>query len=186
MIGEVNKLLLYIDGIQWDGEGDPLKGIIERDRVISKVSIDGEEYKGPFEEALKVTGADEIKIETTSLAQLIAETQATVQNYLTKLMEGIKQVACLFQSGQEAEACTLSADIIAGLDWLVQAVIAINNLKQDYLPDIEIHTFLDKTKELLKAWESKDFILISDLFEYEFLPLLERWGTLIKRSSLVG
>ncbi|OIQ52865.1 hypothetical protein MOTE_25320 [Moorella thermoacetica] len=82
MIGEVNKLLLYIDGIQWEGEGDPLKRIIERGRVISKVSIDGKEYKGPFEEALKVTGADEIRIETTSLAQLMAETRATVENYL--------------------------------------------------------------------------------------------------------
>jgi len=173
-------MILYINNEELTGEENILDRLHKNGQAIGKIYINGQEYSGTWEQAVKEKGAREIKIETTTIEQLIEETKTSVMTYLPKLKEGINQVASLFQLGKETEAFPLMIDLVEGLDWLLQAIGAINIFNPGYLPEDEIISFNKKSEELIQAWKNDDFVLLSDLFEYEILPLIERWEEILR------
>lgn len=169
---------VYINNQQWLGAEDILEWLKKKGEVINRIQVDGEEYTGPPEQILNEAGR-EIKIETINIDQLIVETQDSIKTYIPKLKEGISRVANLLQRGQENDACTMATSIIDGFAWLIHAVGAINALRPGYLPEAEIIAFKEISAGLLEAWRNKDFVLVSDFFEYELLPLIDRWGEIL-------
>lgn len=101
----------------------------------------------------------------------------TVDNYLYNLRNGIKNVSDLIQEGKEQEALNIIAQIADGLQWVEEAINATKYYHDNKLSLKEMNEFL---KEISEALENEDYILVSDLFEYEIMPIMKKLHSDIK------
>lgn len=98
------------------------------------------------------------------------EVLGTVNEYLYKLKDGIKSVSELIQEGKEQESFELIAQVADGLQWIDEAFNATKEYHKNELNLEEINDFIE---EISEALENEDYILVSDLFIYEILPIME-------------
>ena len=98
------------------------------------------------------------------------EVLKSVDDYLYKLKDGIRAITELIQSGKEFEAINLIPQVSDGLDWINQA---LNYTKEYHLDNLNLSQINEFINEICEALENEDYILISDLFNYEIIPILE-------------
>lgn len=93
----------------------------------------------------------------------------TVKEYSDKMINAIKTASEFFQSYDDARGSELMIQIVDGLQWFIEAVVSIEELKNE----IDIININDKFKEIVDAFENGDYVLIGDLLQYELLPIIE-------------
>jgi len=102
---------------------------------------------------------------------------ATSEEYLPRLARGLAAIAELIQSGQEAAASGYFLQAIEGLRWLALALQNLNSLLFSRENQKGLNEEIEKLGEilgsLLNAWENSDYVLISDLLEYELAPFVQ-------------
>ena len=105
----------------------------------------------------------------------------TTSEYLVNLKGGIENLVVLMNEEKEQQACGIIPEIADGVGW----VLNVTNLTSDILGEVEnldeINNFLT---EIVEALENEDYILVSDLFNYEILPILENLHEVIKIKVL--
>ena len=102
--------------------------------------------------------------------ELINETTETLIDYNQKLVSAIEKIMELLGEGKHSKALELLGPVLEGLQWVFDAVNGINNLVDNKIYDVnQLSPYL---KEMLNALENEDYVLVSDLFEYEFVPVL--------------
>jgi hypothetical protein len=96
--------------------------------------------------------------------------------------EGGSRVAGLFRQADDAEALDLYQDL---LDVTRDFLGMIGSLRDEFsLKDHDTFRaaadeFNDLFGEMSEVLENEDWILLSDLLEYEFLPAVDRWKKVI-------
>lgn len=107
----------------------------------------------------------------------VREIFATSEEYLPRLARGLAAIAELIQSGQEAAASGYFLQAVEGLRWLALALQNLNSLlpfqKNQKGLNEEIAKLGEILGALLNAWENSDYVLISDLLEYELAPFVQ-------------
>jgi len=101
----------------------------------------------------------------------------TVDEYLYNLINGVKNVSDLIQEGKEQEAFNLIAQVADGLQWVDEA---INATKKYHDNELSLEQMNDFLQEISEALENEDYILVSDLFSYEIMPIVEKLHSKIK------
>jgi hypothetical protein len=105
--------------------------------------------------------------------KLVNETLLEASNYSDRLIEGIREYIDLLNKDIYSEASKKLVDIVEGLDWEFSAI----SLMQDKLaPKFELQDCKELFKQLSEAIQNSDLVLISDLLQYEIIPLLEKWN----------
>ena len=99
------------------------------------------------------------------------EVLITVDEYLYNLKDGIKNISDLIQEGKEQESFNIIAQVADGLQWTDEAINATKNYHNNKLDLEEINGFIE---EISEALENEDYILVSDLFSYEIMPIVDR------------
>lgn len=99
--------------------------------------------------------------------------------YFERLELGILDIVQKYQSGEEGEANNLMAQMIDGLICTIDGLSLTKNFQKGNLEIENMNKFLNEINEAL---EKMDFILVSDLLEYEILPILKDWKEIIKDS----
>jgi hypothetical protein len=99
--------------------------------------------------------------------------------YITRLKDGILKCSKHFQSGQINEGAESVLSIIEGLQWLIDAVTLTVDIQKEPIYSSEINEMLN---EIVKAFQNEDYILVGDLFEYEIIPVLNKWDKIINIS----
>ncbi|NFF81663.1 hypothetical protein FC764_10520 [Clostridium botulinum] len=98
------------------------------------------------------------------------EALETAKDYINNLKDGISQIVNFIYQGEEQRACNLIVPISEGIDWLTQII----NLTSDYHKNKVSSKIIDeKLSNIVEALENEDYILISDLFNYEVIPILD-------------
>jgi hypothetical protein len=111
--------------------------------------------------------------------ELIEDTFNTCKEYLPRLISAVGSIPGALQSNKENEAFDLLPGIFQGLEWVIKIFTEIKKLQ--YKIDInptELNEFFAALEEALKI---KDYVLVSDIFEYEILPVLERWKKTVEK-----
>lgn len=98
----------------------------------------------------------------------VDEILTTVAEYMVKLKAGIIEAAELFQNYEENKGAVLLCDIIEGIEWITDALVKTNKLNNERILEIN-----NKLGEIVAALENQDYILVGDLMQYEFLPVIE-------------
>ena len=101
----------------------------------------------------------------------------TVDEYLYNLINGVKNVSDLIQEGKEQEAFNFIAQVADGLQWVDEA---INVTKQYHNNELSLEQINDFLQEISEALENEDYILVSDLFSYEIMPIIEDLHSKVK------
>lgn len=107
------------------------------------------------------------------MLNLILETLESCEDYIPRLVEAALNISNCLQSGDEAAGVQLFHPMFEGLNWLAEAVDALQ--KHNYLQDIHVSELNQVLKPLEEALEVRDYVQIADIFEYELVPLLESW-----------
>lgn len=113
--------------------------------------------------------------------KIISQCIDDATQYLPILTDGLRNVSRLCQEGREGEGVNQFLEAIEGLEWLASLMQGIstfniqrNGIKPSEKPFDQLTIeYNEKLIELLSAWENGDFVLISDLIEYELVPLLD-------------
>ena len=98
----------------------------------------------------------------------IQEMRESVINYIPKLKDGIMEASEFFQKYEENKGTALLVQITEGIKWIIDAVVAIKELKEEKVVEVN-----NKLNEIVDALENEDYILVGDLLQYELLPEIE-------------
>lgn len=103
--------------------------------------------------------------------ELIIETQQSYNDYLTKLIGGCDEIVGNLQSNNIHQALQLILQFSEGATWLVDinqklATLGINN-------ELKHESIQEYFSQINTGLEIQDFVLVSDMFEYEIKPFFE-------------
>ncbi len=93
--------------------------------------------------------------------------------YINKVVLGIGGIIEDFQSGREDKATNTMAHLMEGLQWLLEAVEGTKDVQGD-MP-IDISDVNPIFSQLIESLENTDYVLLSDLLEYELTPVMKDW-----------
>ncbi|MGL5574107.1 MAG: hypothetical protein ACRDCW_00915 [Sarcina sp.] len=109
------------------------------------------------------------------------EVLQTANEYLFNLKGGINNLVVLMNEEKEQQACGLIPDVADGIGWTLDVV----RLTSDIIGEVEGLNEIDNfLSEIVEALENEDYILVSDLFNYEVLPILENIHETIRSKVL--
>ncbi len=109
--------------------------------------------------------------------KLLNEAITDGKNYLPQLKEGLSKVVTMLQEGREGEGINLFIECIEGLEWFGTVLAGTECFRETLVYDKEQVNLAGRYRQvltdLLKAWENRDMVLISDLLGFEVAPVIE-------------
>ena len=116
--------------------------------------------------------------------QDINEILVLVDQYIIKLINAIENAVKAFKQQKEDEGLKLLIQIIDGLSWVIETMVNLMPVLQEHRLDADPEKINVLLRELLGAMENEDFVLISDLLEYEVLEILSSWKSVIEKATV--
>ena len=99
----------------------------------------------------------------------IEEIFSSVYEYIDKLIPAFEARAFKLQQGRRFEVQDYQV-FTEGFIWVVNALISV---EAEF--DIDVPKVQEKLDGFLTALENGDHVLVADILEYEFAPLLSSW-----------
>jgi hypothetical protein len=160
---------------------------IPDDRVITRIRVNGEELledeNGIYPD-LPGDEIDSLELQTGLSRKMAFRGLSDAKDYLERLNSGIEETAELFRVGEDIKAHAQYGRCMDGINWFIQIVegarqvigldygsIFFNKVSvQSYMENLE-----HNIREMWNAQQEEDWIMLSDLLEYELLPMMEGW-----------
>lgn len=100
--------------------------------------------------------------------------------HIEYVMDITKKIVENFAVNKEFEANNFIVKFIDEVNITIEAINITRDIQTNSIDTNEINEALNP---IIEALENQDFVLISDLFEYEILPILERWKEMLTKSK---
>lgn len=150
-------------------------------RVITDVLVNNESFSEIYPHQAEDMGCD--SMETVEIRSVPADKMALdISGELGKVAKimasGADNCARLFRESKDSEGLELLQDL---LDVTRDFMGMLTHLKDRYLGGADeslvnkTEKFSDLISEMSEVLENEDWILLSDLLEYEFMPMCEEW-----------
>lgn len=105
--------------------------------------------------------------------QIVFETLESSKNYFPKLIDGINKMIDSFQKGEEQDGMGMLVHIFEGMEWVTAVVVKLQGFGIG--TTIILNELTNHFSELEQVLLYKDYTTVTDLFQYEIVPVLERW-----------
>ena len=162
------------------------QGKIAQGNVIRSVKLNGQETSldSSITRQTLLTEIETLEMEVSTLSIIIDQNVENADDYLIRLIPGIKKSIELFRTGNEQEANQFFINIIDGMDWFSQVldmILAAKEISSDTviggksIQDRQA-SLVDFTQQMVDANKNKDWVLLADLLEYEILPYYKEWS----------
>ncbi|GAA4718722.1 hypothetical protein [Brevibacillus fulvus] len=115
--------------------------------------------------------------------EIVQETLDSIKEYLPKLIRASHMIAEDIQSNQGTWVDTLM-QYIEGMNWLIQAINGIQKVDEDALSNWELASLSAIFHQMNEALEQEDFVMLSDLLQYEISPLLNSYDEQLRGNSV--
>ncbi|MED5018438.1 hypothetical protein P9847_14105 [Paenibacillus chibensis] len=156
--------------------------IFQNERLIYLVEINGESMFSNYEQYIidNIGNIQNINIRTFSRAESIEDTERSLDEYIDRFLVASLQISGNFYGDLSENHWNEFSDFITGLDWIIKALEFDRLLVQqelgsipDYLSILDIleSNIVDMEKNL----ESKDYVAVGDIIEYEMIPALRNF-----------
>lgn len=165
--------------------------IAHENEVITHVRVNGQEVdedeNGNYP-GVSIGEIDSVELQTGSAREIACRSLSDAVSYLGNLNPGIKKTAELFRVGEEAEAHVQYGLCVEGIKWFLHILEGVKQVQgldyQEILfsgPSIQSHIEkLEQTiRDMWKAQSDRDWIMLSDLLEYELFPVMEAWKEIL-------
>lgn len=93
----------------------------------------------------------------------------TACEYIDSLKSGVNIAVQHFQNNKRKEAADIIIQLAEGFEWLINVLTLTEDVQKE---KIEVARILENINNINEAFENEDYILVSDILEYEIIPLL--------------
>ncbi|PTN38323.1 hypothetical protein [Desulfonatronum sp. SC1] len=154
-------------------------------RIVTDVLVNDEAFSEIYPhqaEDVDCRDIQKVEIKTMGVPEMGVNIARELYKVIRLMSDGSKQVADLFRRADDAEALEMYQDL---LDVTRDFLGMIGALRDEFAlsanPQFEdaINELSELFTEMLEVQENEDWILLSDLLEYEFHPLVERWKSIV-------
>jgi hypothetical protein len=163
-----------------------------KDRIVTDVIVNDESFSEIYPhqaEDLSTSEIDRIEVVSMPVAEMAVSITQELDKVVGLMSAGGRQVADLFRRADDAEALEVYQDLLdvtrdfLGMIGLLRSEFSLG---QDKELEHAVEELSSLFSEVLEVQENEDWVLLADIMEYEFIPLVERWKMIIDRlrSSL--
>jgi hypothetical protein len=170
--------------------------LFQRGELVVRVEVDGQDLTGQDRELWGGrTDVAELRLETQSPRALLEGSLRVSREWLPPLRSELASCADRFRRGEDAAAIDALIRVVEGLRLLfvgvgqIQRLAANQGLFRDTgLPEGLVSDFQNEIPrlldEIIQAQERRDWILLSDLLEYDVMDRLAQWEETV--DTLLG
>lgn len=164
---------------------------IPGDRVITQIRVNGEELledeNGLYPD-IPGDVVDSLELKTGLAEEMAKQGLSHARDYLEKLNPGIEKTAELFRTGADAKALDQYGRCMDGINWFIQILEGARQVmgldyKIIHFNKVSVHAYLENLheniREMLKVQCDEDWVMLSDLLEYEMLPMMDGWKEIL-------
>lgn len=156
-------------------------------RVVTDVFVDDEQFSEIYpHQAEDIETKDFSRVEIRSMP--VKEMAVNITRELYKVVrimhEGGRNVAELFRRADDAEALEVYQDLIEVTRDFINMIGVLReefSLKGNHAFDEASRELSELFSEMTEVMENEDWILMSDLLEYEFIPVTDKWKQVIAK-----
>jgi hypothetical protein len=151
------------------------------DRIVTDVRVNGENFTELYPHQAEDIDASELRrveIDTVPVHEMAASMADELGKVVDLMSAGGRQVADLFRQADDGAALEMYQDLLdvtrdfLAMVWTLRDSFGLQEDSGFGRATEEISSLFS---EMLEVLEREDWILLSDLMEYEFLPVVERW-----------
>ena len=163
-----------------------------RSRVVTDVLVNNEAFSEIYPhqaEDMEAAHIDRVEIVSVSALEMAQNITRELYKVVTLMGKGGMQVAESFRMADDAQALELYGDLLeVNRDFLTMVGVLRNEFAMDSSDDFE-NSLADLSSlfsEMIEIQENEDWILLADLLEYEYLPLVDKTKSIVAhlRESL--
>ncbi|WP_457570489.1 hypothetical protein [Desulfovulcanus sp.] len=155
------------------------------ERVVTDVLVNDEAFSEIYPHQAEDVAAEEIEkveIKTVPISEMAVNITRELYKVINLMSKGARQVADLFRQADDMEALDIYQDLLeVTRDFLGMIGILRSEFRLENIPLLEnsLNKLSELFSEMVEVQENEDWILLSDLLEYEFLPLVEEWKKIV-------
>jgi hypothetical protein len=170
----LEEILLEIMG------GGDLEG-----RVVTDVFVNNESFSEIYPhqaEDIETEAITSVEVKSVPVASMALDITAELDKVVTLMDRGARRVAELFRQAEDAEALEVYQDL---MDVTRDFLGMIGVLRGETLAkgsgafETSAEEISKLFSEMVEVLENEDWILLADLLEYEFIPAMTRWKSVI-------
>lgn len=149
-------------------------------RIVTDVLVNNETFSEIYPhqaedmEASYITSVEFVSVHTTEMAQNITR---ELYKVVTLMHKAGRQVADYFRQADDAMALELYSDLLeVNRDFLNMVGVLRNEFSTNASAEFEdsLSDLSALFSEMIEIQENEDWILLADLLEYEYLPLVDK------------
>ncbi len=155
------------------------------DRIVTDVLVNDEPFSEIYpnqSEDIETSEIETLEIKSASTVEMAGNITLELYKVVNIMAGGGKQVAELFRQADDAEALELYQDLLDVTRDFLGMVGSLRDhfsLKENENFEKVVEDFSGLFTEMTEVLENEDWILLADLLEYEFLPSVEKWKSVI-------
>lgn len=151
------------------------------DRIVTDVIVNEEPFSEIYPhqaEDMDCSGISKIEVRTRPAVKMAVDMAGELEKVARMMASGARKVGALFRESQDTDALELLQDL---LDVTRDFMGMLQYLRSHYLGGAD-EEFVQKTEafsslisEMSDVLENEDWVLLSDLLEYEYAPACDDW-----------
>ena len=155
------------------------------ERIVTDVLVNDESFSEIYPHQAEDVAAQEIEkveIKTVPIREMAVNITRELYKVINLMSKGSRQIADLFRQADDMEALDMYQDLLElTKDFLGMIGILRSEFNLQDIPGLEssLKKLSELFSEMVDVQENEDWILLSDLLEYEFLPLVEEWKKIV-------
>lgn len=107
------------------------------------------------------------------------ETLEMAYDYILKLESGVEKLVLYYQNYNLEEGHGLLRPVLEGIEWMMDAIKLTIDIQEN---KSDIEEMQKPLEYVIDAVDNEDWFYLSEVFEYEILPILKRWKSNIAIS----
>lgn len=157
------------------------------DRIVTDVLVNKENFSEIYPhqaEDIPSSEVESIEIVTMGTTEMAVNITRELYKVVTIMDTGARQVATFFRQADDAEALDMLQDLLdVTRDFFgMVGVLRDEFTLREHKPfTAAIEELSNLFTEMLDVMGNEDWILLSDLLEYEYVPAVQRWKNIIAK-----
>lgn len=158
-----------------------------RDRIITDVLVNDESFTEIYPhqaEDVDTGEIDKIEVITVPKKEMAINITRELYKVIRLMNEGARQVSDLFRQAEDAEALEVYQDLLEVIRDFLGMVGLLRDefgLKNNEMINQSMEDLSSLLSEFIEVQENEDWVLLSDLLEYELNPLVARWKEILSQ-----
>ncbi len=153
---------------------------VKEDHIVTDVLVNNELFSEIYPHQAEDIDSSElqrVELKTVSMDDMATDVTAELHKVITLMQTSSKSVAVLFRQGDTAEALELLQDLLDVTRHFLGTVHALSGrFCADSAAFSKVSSEMDALlTEMGDVMDVQDWILLSDLLEFEFQPAIENW-----------